>query len=230
MAEIVLAAEPGRATGSSASRRLRAAGRIPAVLYGHGIEPVSLSVDARELRNALNGEAGSRALLNLQVAGKSHLAMARQLERHPVRHTVTHIDFQVVRRDEIIAVEVPISFVGEATAVEQNDGVVSHEMQSLAVKAVPAKLPSSVEVDVTGMSIGDFIRAGDIVLPKDVELDTDPDSVVVAAHAGLAAVQAASEAAEGETAEGQAAEGEGPEGQGADGEAAEGGSGDNRDA
>src|ERR1700678_2432161 len=99
MAEITLVAEPGRLTGSSESRRLRASGRIPGVLYGHGGEGTSVSVDGREFRQALSGGAGLNQLLSLQVGSETHLAMARSLQRHPVRHTVIHVDFQIVRRD-----------------------------------------------------------------------------------------------------------------------------------
>ena len=122
MAEITLVAEPGRPTGSAASRRLRAAGRIPAVVYGHGGAGTSVSVDGRDLRHALSGEAGLNQLLSLQVGSDTHLALARAIQRHPVRHTVLHVDFQIVRRDEVISAEVPIVLVGEARAVEQEKG------------------------------------------------------------------------------------------------------------
>jgi large subunit ribosomal protein L25 len=122
--------------------------------------------------------------------------MARQLQRHPVRQTVVHIDFQVVRHDEVVAVEVPLSFVGEAIEVDRADGVVEHELQTLPVKAIPSNLPSSIEVDVSGLSVGDSIRASDVTLPDGVELDIDADTVVAIAHAGLAAVEAAAAAAE----------------------------------
>lgn len=196
MAEITLVAESGRATGSSSSRRLRSEGRIPAVVYGHGIDPISVSVDARELRTALSGEAGSRALLSLQIGGEAHLAMARQLQRHPVRHTVTHIDFQVVRHDEIISAEVPVHLTGEAIEVNRADGLIEHELQALPVRSTPGGLPSSFEVDISALSIGDSIRASDLPLPEGVELDTDPDTVVVSARAGLVVVEEAPEAAE----------------------------------
>ncbi|HET9092389.1 MAG TPA: 50S ribosomal protein L25 [Acidimicrobiales bacterium] len=179
MAEIQLVAEPGRAEGSRASRRLRHAGRIPAVVYGHGIDPISVSVDARELRAALNGEAGTRALLQLQIGSEHHLAVARQLQRHPVRHTVTHIDFQVVSRDEVIGAEVPITLVGDAVAVHRGDGTVAQDLMALAVKARPADLPPHIEVDVSGLEIGSTIRVGDLNLPDGVETDVDPDQAIV---------------------------------------------------
>jgi large subunit ribosomal protein L25 len=184
MADITLVVDPARPTGSRPSGRLRAAGRIPAIVYGHGIEPIPVSVDAKDLRQALGGEAGSRALLRLVIGDGvgEHLAMARQLQRHPVRHTVTHVDFQVVRRDEVVSAEVPIVLVGEAVAVHRNDGTVDQEMQVVAVKAKPADLPVNLEVDVSGLEIGDSIRASQIGLPAGVELDVDPDSPVVVAH------------------------------------------------
>ncbi len=131
MAEITLVADPGRPAGSRESRRLRASGRIPAVIYGHGIAPIAVSVDARDLRAALGTEAGSRALLELHVGSDRHLAMARQLQRHPVRHTVTHVDFQVVRRDEVVSAEIPVVLVGEPVAVHRGDGLVDQEVQAI---------------------------------------------------------------------------------------------------
>jgi large subunit ribosomal protein L25 len=182
MPDIVLLAESGRVSGTKESRRLRKAGKIPAVVYGHGIEPIPVSVDARELRVALGGEAGARALLSLRVGRDSHLAMARQLQRDPVRHTVTHIDFQVVARDEVVTAEVPLLLMGEALAVHRGDGMLDQELQSVPIKAKPADLPPHLELDISEMEIGDSIRASELALPPGVELDVDPDSVVVIAH------------------------------------------------
>lgn len=197
MADITLVVDPARPSGSRPSGRLRAAGRIPAVVYGHGIDPISVSVDARDLRHALGGEAGSRALLNLVIGDGEHLAMARQLQRHPVRHTVIHVDFQVVRRDEVISAEVPIVLRGEAVAVHRSDGTVDQEMTVVTVKAKPADLPANLEVDISGLEIGDSIRAADIPLPPGVELDEDGDSPVVVAHAPRTTLEAAPTSAEG---------------------------------
>src|ERR1700722_5578002 len=135
MAEITLVAEPGRTTGSSESRRMRSAGRVPAVVYGHGIEGISVSVEGRDLRHALSGEAGLNQLLSLKVGSDTHLAMARSLQRHPVRHTVLHVDFQIVSRDEVISAEVPIVLVGESKSVEQEKGIVEQLLTSLTVNA-----------------------------------------------------------------------------------------------
>jgi large subunit ribosomal protein L25 len=207
MADVQLVAEPGRTEGSRSSRRLRREGRIPAIVYGHGIEPIAVSIDARELRVALNGEAGSRALLDLRVGGERHLAVARQLQRHPVRHTVTHVDFQVVSRDEIISADIPINLVGDAVAVHRGDGTVAQDLTALTVKARPADLPPHIEVDVSELEIGGSIRVSDITLPDGVETDADPEQVVVVGQPPRVALPEEQALEEGEAAEGAGAEG-----------------------
>jgi large subunit ribosomal protein L25 len=169
------------------------------VVYGHGIEPIPVSVDAKDLRQALGGEAGSRALLRLVIGDGEHLAMARQLQRHPVRHTVIHVDFQVVGRDEVISAEIPIVLVGEALAVHREDGTVDQEKTVVAVKAKPADLPPNLEVDISALEIGDSIRVSDITLPAGVELNEDGDSPVVVAHAPRAVIEEEPAAAAEET-------------------------------
>ncbi|MGH9054270.1 MAG: 50S ribosomal protein L25 [Acidimicrobiales bacterium] len=205
MAEITLVAEPGRSTGSAESRRLRAAGRIPAVVYGHGAEARSVSVDGRELRHALSGQSGLNQLLSLHIGSDTHLAMARSLQRHPVRHTVVHVDFQIVRRDEVISAEVPIVIVGEAKAVEQEKGIVEQVLTSLTVRAVPARIPPHIEVDVTDLAIGEAVRVGDLALPDGATTEVAPEDLVVLASITRAAIEPEEvEAAEGEAAEGEA--------------------------
>lgn len=222
MAEITLVAEPGRTTGSSESRRLRAAGRIPAVVYGHGIDGISVSVDGRELRHALSGEAGTNQLLELKIGSESHLALARVLQRHPVRHTVVHVDFQIVSRDEVVSADVPLLLVGEAKAVELEQGLLEQPLTSLTVKATPARIPGSIEVDISGLTIGDGIRVGDLALPNGVSTDVDPEEVVVVASISRVAAEVeAVEAAEAEAAA-EAGEAEGAEEAEGEGEAGEG--------
>ncbi len=114
MPDITLVAELGRPLGSRSSGRLRAAGKIPGVVYGHGNDPVPVAVDARELRAALNTDAGLNALINLDMGGSVQLAMAKDIQRHPTRNTVTHVDFLAVSRDEVITTDVPVTLVGEA--------------------------------------------------------------------------------------------------------------------
>src|SRR5438034_125749 len=202
MEERTLAADATRPTGTRAARRLRAAGKVPAVLYGHGTDPKALAVDARELRNALTGEAGLNALITLKVDSDSHLAMARQLQRHPVKGSVDHVDFVIVRRDEVVTAEIPIQLVGEPTALHNEDGIVEQQVFSLTIKAKPLDIPGNVEVDISELTIGDAIRVGDLKLPSGVETEVDPEEPVVVGAAPqvveLPEEVEAAEAAEGE--------------------------------
>ncbi len=201
MAEVKLIAELGRTTGSSASRRLRHEGRVPAVVYGHGMKPLAVSVGARDLRAALSVH-GLNQVLTLDVDGSSHLVLARQLQRHPVRHTLSHVDFQVVRRDEIVSAEVPLVLVGTATQVERERGLLEHTLTTLTVRSTPEQIPQEIGVDVSELEIGGALRVRDLVLPRGVTTEVDPEEpVVIAAASTVAAALAAEEAAAGEAAE-----------------------------
>ncbi len=190
MPEVKIVAETGRRTGTRSSGRLRGDGRIPAVIYGHGIDPISIAVDARELRQALSTAAGLNALLSLDVDGTSQLTMARVLQRHPVRHTVMHVDFQIVRRDEVMSVEVQISLVGDADLVSRENGVVDQQLHSLTVKATPDRIPHGIEVDISALEVGSTIRVADIILPAGVETEVDPEAPVVVGQPPQAAAEA----------------------------------------
>ena len=216
MPEATLTAQTGRTTGSSSSRRLRAEGQIPAVLYGHGMASLSISVDRRELRHALTGPAGVNALVNLEVDGVTHPTIVKSLQRHPVHHTVTHVDFLLIRRDQEISVEVPIVLHGEAEEVLKEGGMVDQILTSLTVAAKPADIPNELGIDISSLVVGDAIRVGDIALPTGVTTEVDAEDPVVTASI----VQI--EIPEPEAAEGEEGEGEGDEGEGEGGEAAEG--------
>lgn len=179
MPEITLVAESGREPGSSSSRRLRASGRIPGVVYGHGTDPIPVSVVAREFRQAVSGDAGLNTLLDLEIDGARHLTLARDVQRHPVRGVVTHIDFLIVRRDEVIAADVPVNLVGDPIEVNHGDGIVDQQLFTLAVKAKPADIPTVIDLDISGLEIGSSIKVADISLPRGVESDTDAETVVV---------------------------------------------------
>jgi len=206
MAEITLPAATGRATGTRPSRRLRAEGRIPATVYGLGREAVSVSVDWRELRQALTTEAGLNALINLEVDGKTELTIVKELQRDPIKRGVLHVDFLRVSRDVAIEVDVPVVLHGEAEEVTRNDGVVEHMLFSLTVRAKPGSIPNEIAVDISELTIGGAIRVADLSLPEGVETDADPDEpIVIGAAARAAEEEVAEEAAEGEEAAGEAA-------------------------
>jgi len=211
MAEIVLAAETGRPRGSSAARRLRASGRIPAVVYGAGIESTPVSVDWRELRAALTTERGLNALINLELDGSQHTVVVREMQRHPVRRDVLHVDFLAVDVTQDISGDVPLIVVGEAEKVVRERGVVEQVLSVLVVRGRPGAIPGQIEVDVSDLDVGGQITVGDLDLPEGVETDADPEETVVTAVLSSAAfveeeAEEAAEAAEA-PAEGEAAEG-----------------------
>lgn len=230
MASTVLVANTGRPTGSAASRRLRGDGAIPGVLYGHGMAPLSVAVDRRDLRVALSGAAGVNTVLDLTVDGSVYPAIVKELQRHPVRRNVTHIDFIQVNLDEEITVSVPLRLVGEAKDVEQEGGLVDPAVDSIEIVTTPRHIPDEFVVDVSEMTMDTVIRLGDVPMPAGVTATGDPESPVVTVltmRAEVAEIEAAdAEAAAEQEAEEAAAEGEGAEGaaEGREG-AAEGGEG-----
>ena len=225
MASTVLVANTGRPTGSAASRRLRGDDRIPGVLYGHGMHPLSVAVERRELRVALSGAAGVNTVLDLTVDGTVYPAIVKDLQRHPVRRNVIHVDFIQVNLDEEITVAVPLRLVGEAKEVEQEGGLVDPAVDSIEVVTTPRNIPDEFVVDVSEMTMDTVIRLGDVPMPTGVTATGDPESPVVtvltmraevaeieAADAEAAAEQEAEEAAEGAPAEaGEEAAAEGGE-------------------
>jgi len=220
MAEVTLAAETGRELGSRATRRLRREGKIPGVIYGHGTEPIPVAVAARDLRVALTTDAGANQLLSLDTGSGTFLTMARDMQRHPVANTLTHVDFQIVRRDEVIAADVPVVLTGEALEVQHADGLVEQQLFSLTINARPADIPTSLEVDISGLVIGGQVRVSDVALPSGVTTDVDADTAIAVGQPPRVAV--AAEGAEGEAGEGEAAGGESASGSPAEASSEEG--------
>lgn len=205
MSEVTLAAESGRITGSRPSGRLRGEGRIPGVVYGHGIDPVSVSVDRKQLRAVLHTDAGHNAVINLEIGSDKHLTIVKDLQRHPVRNEVVHIDFLVVNRNEAVTVDVPIVLEGESAAVKEASGTVDQQLFTLSVNTTPVNIPNELVVDVSAMEIGDSIRVGDLKLPSGVTTDVDPEEAVAIAQVTRATIEAE------QLEEEAAAEGEGGE-------------------
>jgi large subunit ribosomal protein L25 len=196
----VLVAQVGRETGSAASRRLRAADAVPGVLYGHGMTPMSVAVERRDLRVALSGAAGVNTVLDLTVDGTVYPAIVKELQRHPVRRSVIHVDFIQVNLDEEITVSVPLRLVGEAKAVEDEGGLVDPAVDSIEVVTTPRHIPDEFVVDVSEMTMDTVIRLDDVPMPAGVTATGDPESPVVTVLTMRAEV-AEIEAAEAELAE-----------------------------
>ncbi|MCB0997262.1 MAG: 50S ribosomal protein L25 [Acidimicrobiales bacterium] len=215
MAELVLQAETGREFGSASSRRLRRAGRIPAVVYGGGGEAVEISVATRDLRTVLTTEAGLNALINLEIGGESQLSVVKDLQRHPVRSEVLHVDFLRIDRNQELQRDIPIYTQGEAREVIASRGVAEQVMSSLTVWAKPNDIPNEIVVDISELALNEAIRVGDLTLPAGVRTDIeDEEPIVVGKATRMSLAAEREEAAEGE------AEGEG-EGEGAEDEAGE---------
>lgn len=204
MSQNTLVAKSGRTTGSAASRRLRAEGQIPAVIYGHGMEPLPVSVDRRELRLALVG-AGFNTLLSLDVDGKKYPAIIKDLQRHPIKRNVSHIDFLQVNVNEEITISVPVRLEGEAKAVLNDGGMVDPAVDTIEVVCTPNTMPTEIVIDISDMQPGQVIRLAEIVLPAGTSAAGDPEMPVVTAIQGSteADSQTPTEAAEaaGESAE-----------------------------
>jgi large subunit ribosomal protein L25 len=215
--DIILVAETGRPTGSPASRRLRATGKVPGVLYGRGAEPAPISVEWRDLRSALTTDKGLNALLTLKIGSRNTKAIVKEMQRHPVRRDVLHIDFLAVDVDKPITTDVPLVLEGEPEKVIRDDGVVEQIVNVLIVTAKPDAIPGHIAVDVSDLEIGQHITVGDLQLPADVTTEADPEETIVTAKLTSLAL-AEEEEEEGEEGE----EEEGAEGEGAEGAAGEG--------
>jgi large subunit ribosomal protein L25 len=179
MSQTKLVATTGRATGSPASRRLRAEGRIPGVIYGRGMQPMSVSVDRRDLRVALSGPSGANTVLELHVDGASYPAVVKEMQRHPIKRTVSHIDFLQVSMTEQITVSVPVHLTGESKAVQSEGGLVDPAVDSIEVLTTPNNMPGDIVVDISDMKPGDVIRLADLALPAGVTATGDPEMPVV---------------------------------------------------
>jgi large subunit ribosomal protein L25 len=226
--ETKLTAERREDHGKGVARKLRAAGRVPAVLYGHGQETQALSVDAHDMFKVLHTSAGANVLVDLKVDKDEHLVLPREIQRNHIKGTIVHVDFLVVSRTETIQVNVEIVDIGEAPGVKQG-GVVDHHLREVLVECFPQDVPEHLEADVSGLDLNDVLHVSDLVAPQGVTILTNPEETVLAvivpavlkteADLTIAGEEPAA-VEEPEAAEGEAVEGEGAEGEGGEGEAA----------
>lgn len=202
MDEIVLNTSTDRITGTRTSRRIRRGGRVPGVLYGLGEASVTVAVDWSDLRRVLTTDAGMNAIIQLEVEGERHLSIIKDLQRHPVRRNVLHVDFLRIDPTQDVTVDVPVIMVGEAREVVAADGMVDQNLFALSVNAPPDRIPTELEVDISDLTVGDSIRVGDLALPAGVSTDVDPEDPVAVGTItrstleAIAAEEAAAAAAE----------------------------------
>jgi len=173
-----LKAEPRDGTGKGVARRLRADGRVPAVVYGHGMKPLNVSVDSRELFHLLHTEAGGNVLVDLHVDHEQFLAMPREVQRDHTRGQFIHVDFLQIARDEKVTVEVPVHIVGESRGVKEG-GVIEHHMWELEVECFPQDVPTSIEADISNLGINESLKVKDLTVPEKVTILTAKNEAVV---------------------------------------------------
>jgi large subunit ribosomal protein L25 len=167
-----LAGEPRAQLGRTDARRLRKAGKVPAVMYGGGEAPESLVLDHNALRNQMSREAFYTSILTLKIGAKSQQVVVKAVERHPARPVIMHMDFQRVREDVEITLNVPVHFLNEASAkgVKEQGGVVNHLLTDVEVRCLPRYLPEYLEIDVTPLELNQIYHLSDIKLPEGVTL------------------------------------------------------------
>ncbi len=222
-----LSVEPRAALGRTGSRRLRKAGKVPAILYGGGEAPETMALDHNTLSHQMNREAFFTSILALKIGAKSQQVVVKDVQRHPVKPLIMHVDFLRIREDEEITLSVPIHFLNEANAkgVKEQGGVVDHLLSEVEVECLPRYLPEYLEIDVTALELNQIYHLSDIKLPEGVslvalkhghdepvvavnpprqeEVDVPVEAAEVAAGEVPATAQVAPEAAEGDEKDGK---------------------------
>src|SRR5712671_1899856 len=216
-------------TGKGAARTLRRQGQVPAVIYGHGREPLSLSLNARDLDKMLSHIQAESTVIEVSVGGQTAKTLIREIQRHPIKRQILHVDFQALVAGEKVTVNIPIVLVGIPEGVRLEGGVLDQTLRELEIEVDPSNIPDHFELDVTNMVIGDSLHVSDIKKPDGVEILDDPETSVAVLAAPRAVIEEtpAAEAVEG--AEGAVAEpeiigkGPGDEEEGESGEESSGG-------
>ena len=178
MEEIVIQANHREVIGKKV-KELRRDGLLPAVVYGHNIEPISITLDMREASRTLDTISPS-ALVVLDIDGDKHYTLVRDKQRNPVRRSIIHVDFQAVSLEETVRADVNITLIGEAPAIETYLGIIVPSLEQLSIESLPSNLPDRIDVDISGLvEIGDSILVRDLVIPEGVEVLNDLEDVVV---------------------------------------------------
>lgn len=184
--------------GKGAARSARRDGKVPAVIYGHGREPQSLTIDTRELEKLLEHISAENTVIDLSLDGRSSRTLIREIQRHPFKRQILHVDFQELVAGEKVVVRLPIILMGVPDGVRMDGGVLDQTLRELEVEVDPSNIPNHVEVDVTSLIIGSSLHVSDIVLPEGVEVVGESDASVCVVIAPRAAIETVAPA-EGET-------------------------------
>lgn len=192
MDELTLEVQQREETGTGPNRRLRKSGRVPAVVYGGGADPVSIQVDQKSIHRLLKEVGGENAVFLLKLAGTeaSRHTMVRKIDLDPISRQIRHIDFQRIDMTQTVRVQVHIEVVGESVGVKNEDGVVDFINRTVEVECLPDKIPSVIEADVSDLHVGQHLEVSDLPIPEGVDMADDPSKVIVSiAHARVHEVE-----------------------------------------
>src|SRR5215210_7455915 len=170
--ETVLKAQARDGRGKGDARKLRAQGLVPGVLYGHGVEPVAISLSSQDLLHFFHANHGAATVVDLDVDGKRHMAIPREIQRDHLHGKYVHIDFLAVRRDEKVRMSVEIHEAGEAPGVKSG-GVIEHHLRDVEIECFPGDVPEQLTADISSLELGDMLRLGDVAVPNGVTILTD---------------------------------------------------------
>lgn len=174
---VTVAAERRTGIGKGAARQLRARGRIPAVIYGHGRAPESLSVAESELERALTGIAAESTVIDLAIDGDPVKTLIREIQRHPYRSTILHVDFYELRAGEKITVEIRLHLAGTPVGVKDHGGVLDQVLREVEIEVLPSDIPARIELDVSALGIGDSLHVSDLTIPN-AEILSDSEATI----------------------------------------------------
>jgi large subunit ribosomal protein L25 len=193
MASASLGAEARNDTGKGVARKLRAAGRVPGIVYGHAREPQALSLNTRELEKLLSHIAAGSTVVELTLAGATTKTLIREIQRHPFKRQILHVDFQELVAGEKVLVDLPLVFVGVPEGVRLSGALLEQILHTIQVRVDPANSPSHIDVDVTHLAMGHSLHVRDLTLPEGLEVLTDEDATICAVIAPRAVVEAVAE-------------------------------------
>jgi len=189
MASASLSAEARTETGKGVARKLRSAGRVPAIVYGHARAPQALSLQTRELEKLLSTIATGSTVVELSLGGATTKTLIREVQRHPFKKQILHVDFQELVAGEKVTVEIPLVFVGTPEGVRLSGALLEQILHSIEVLVDPANIPNHIDVDVTNLAMGHSLHVRELVLPAGLEVQTDEDATVCAVVAPRAVVE-----------------------------------------
>ncbi|HKO16576.1 MAG TPA: 50S ribosomal protein L25/general stress protein Ctc [Gemmatimonadaceae bacterium] len=201
MATANLSAAPRAGNGTGNARKLRQSGKVPAIIYGHGREPQSLALDARELERLLDRVSAASTVIEVSIDGRTARTLIREVQRHPFRKHILHVDFQELVAGEKVTVDVPIVLLGTAEGV-RGGGILDQVMHQLTIRVDPSSIPNHIDADVGALTIGHSLHVGQLNIPAGVEVLDDEEATVCTVSAprasetpiaGIPAVEAAAE-------------------------------------